>query len=349
MSPKSLAVLALATAASIALAVHAVQDRDEPIRSAASGGVLFPDLLDRLNDVRELRIAAPEGSFTVVNKDQVWSLAEKAGYPVDPDRVRQLGLALANLRLVEPKTADPGKLARLELEDPAGEGAKSRLIELEGPDGSAIASAVVGKPSPSLYGSGRGGVYVRRSGDNQAWLAAGELELPASAMELIGEDVVDLPTEQVARVVLDPAGTSPVTLARPDANGDFTVDVQLPEGRKLDPTKAEFLAGALSNLTMSDVTPASGLPAEGERRELRFETFDGLPITVQVATIGEGDAAVHWVTLGTAATSEADKANSPLATRIGELEGWAYQVPAYLADRLRGGLDTLLAEPTPAS
>ena len=356
MSPKSLAILALATAASIGLAVHAVQQRDVPVRSVAVGGPMFPGLIDRLNEVREVRIVAPAGTLTVVAKDQGWGLAEKAGYPVDPAQLRGLVLAVANLELVEPKTADPERLARPELEEPGGADAKSRLLELKGAEGAPLASVVVGKSSPSLYGSSVGGIYVRRGGENQAWLAAGDLNVPGDAMLLIGHDVVDLPAEQIARVVLLPQGAPPITLARADATAEFTVDTALPEGRKLDPVKVEFLTSVLSGLTASDVEPASGLPANATRHELRFETFDGMPLDLALVTVGEGDAAKHWLTVGTAATvpaaaapaqPETAQSGPSLAERIGKLEGWAYQVPDYLAERFTSGLDGLLAEPQP--
>ena len=358
MSPKSLAILALATAASIGLAVHAVQQRDLPVRSVAVGGPMFPGLIDRLNEVREVRIVAPAGTFTVVAKepDQGWGLAEKAGYPVDPTQLRGLVLAVANLELVEPKTADPARLARLELEEPGSAEAKSRLLELKGADGAPLASVVVGKSSPSLYGSSVGGIYVRRGGENQAWLAAGDLNVPGDAMLLIGHDVVDLPGEQVARVVMLPQGAPPITLARADATAEFTVDAALPEGRKLDPVKVEFLTSVLSGLTASDVEPATSLPAGAKRHDLRMETFDGVPVEVGLTTVGEGESAKYWLTLATSAPAaapagadpaQASPAEPSLVERIGKLEGWAYQVPDYLAERLTGGLDGLLAEPQP--
>jgi Domain of unknown function (DUF4340) len=352
MSPKSLAILALATAASVGLAAHAVQQRDLPVRSMPAGGAMFPDLLDRLNELREVRIVGPDGTLTVVSKDQGWALAEKAGYPVDPAQLRSLGLAVANLQLVEAKTADPARIARLELEEPGATDAKSRLVELKGAEGAPLASVVVGKRSPSLYGSGRGGIYVRRNGENQAWLAAGELDIPSDAMLLIGQDVVDVPADQIARVILQPESGAPITLARAEAEAEFTVDAALPEGRKLDPVKVEFLAGVLAGLTMTDVQPATELPAAATRDQLRFETFDGLPVEVQLATIGEGETAEYWLTLRTSAptaTPDPIKEASPLADEIRKLDGWAYQVPAYMADRMKGGLDGLLAEPTPAS
>ena len=180
MSPRNFAILALATVASIALAAHAVSQRDTPLRVEAAGEAMFPGLLDRLNEVREVRITMPGGqAHGDGRRTRAGPWRRRADYPVDPAKVRDLALALANLQLVEAKTADPERLERLELEEPGADGAKSRLVELLGGDGAPLAAAVVGKASPSLYGGGRGGVYVRRAGDNQAWLAGGELDLPA--------------------------------------------------------------------------------------------------------------------------------------------------------------------------
>ena len=167
MSPRNFAILVLATVASVALAVHAVARRDVPVQSEANGQALFPGLLDRLNQISVVRITGPEGKLTMDQADGRWVLAEKSNYPVDSATVRNLALGLANLQLVESKTADPARLPRLELDDPGAGGAKSKLIELAGGDGAPLAAAVVGKSSPSLYGGGRGGVYVRRADDEQ--------------------------------------------------------------------------------------------------------------------------------------------------------------------------------------
>ena len=171
-----------------------------------------------------VRIATPAGKLTVKAENQAWILAEKAGYPVDPAKVRALVLGLANLQLVEAKTANPQRLERLDLQEPTAEGSASRMVELMGGDGASLAAAVVGKASPSLYGGGRGGVYVRRAADNQAWLAAGELDVPSDAMTMIDTELVDMPLDQVARVILRTSDGAAVTLSRPDAGAEFTTD-----------------------------------------------------------------------------------------------------------------------------
>ena len=350
MSPKSFAVLAGAAALSLGLAAWAVVDRDVPVVSAPASQALFPRLLDHVNDVRAVKLVTPDGPLTVQGADGVhWTLAEKGGYPVEQKQIRDLVLALANLQLLEAKTDDPKLLKRLELEEPGAEGAKSRSVTLDDTAGKPLAAAVVGKPKPGLYGGGRGGVYVRRAGDNQAWLAAGELDLPSDALALLNHEVIDIPQAQVARVTLQPAGGEPILLQRPDAKTTaFTTDAPLPEGRALDSAKVEELAGTLANLTLEDVKPASALPVPADASHARFETFDGLVVDVTLVRVGDGDAAENWLELAVQpiAGGQPMKEAEALKTKT---DGWAYKVGPYLADRLRGGLDQLLASPPGAS
>ena len=359
MSPRSFVLLVLATGASVALAVSAVVQQERPQRSVAAGEALFPGLLDRLNDVHEIAMVGPEGTLTVRAQDGGWRLAEKSGYPVPPERVRALALGVAGLELVEAKTADPARLPRLELEEPAGEGAKSRRIELRGGDGEPIAAAVVGKASPSLYGGGRGGVYVRRAGEDQAWLAAGELELPSDAMDLLDPEVLDLPLAEVAQVTLVRAGEPVLALTRGDESADFASDATLPEGRKLDPVKIEALAGALAGLRMSDLRPAGTVPAAADAPRGRFESFDGLVVTATLSQQGEGEDQESWLVLAAevaAAPVEppnedagGPNAQERAAAITAATAGWAFQIPGYLAERFDDRLEDLLAEPTPGS
>ena len=368
MSPKSFAILAAAAAVSVALAVAAVLSRDLPATTAAaSEEPLFPGLLDRVNEVRTVRITAPGRTLTAQAGEKGWTLAEKGGYPVQPREVRELVLGVANLKLVEAKTADQARLKRLELEDPTAEAAKSRQVALLGEGGAPIATVVVGKSKPGLYGGGRGGVYVRRAGEQQSWLAAGELDVPDDALDLVDQTVVDIPAEQVAQITLHPAGgAAPIRLHRPDAAAEtFAVDAALPEGRALDPGSVDQVAGALAGLTLQDVKPATELAVPADAPRSRFETFDGVAVEATVATLGEGDAAERWVFLEastveppTVPAASAAKPSDPAETaqgktpesRAAELNswtrGWAFRVAPYLADRLAGvgGLDALLAE-----
>lgn len=362
MSPRSFLLLAGAAVVSVGLAVHAVTSRDRPLTAASLNEPLFPGLFDRLNEVRTVRITAPGTMLTVETDGQGWRLAEKGGHPVPAAEVRELVLALANLQLVEAKTARPERLKRLELEEPGGGDASSRRVELLDGDGRGIAAAVIGRTRPGLYGGGRSGVYVRRAGEEQAWLAAGMIEVPTEPLDLLDSAVLDVPPESIARVTLGVDGPAPVAIRRSDAaTSDFTVDAAVPAGRAIDRDKVERIAGALGGLTMQDVRPAAETTFPAEARRVRYETSDGLVLDLAIAASGEGDAAEHWVQVtadsrpATAPAPTAEPAASgtapvekPASERAkalnARLAGWAYKIPAHAGERLGADLDDLLAD-----
>jgi hypothetical protein len=364
-----------------------VVSRDVPLTARAVGERLEPGLMARANEVREVRITGPgKAKVTIRAEGDLWRVVEKGGYPAKPAEVRKLVLQLANLELVEAKTALPERLPRLELEDPGAEAAKSRRIELLGEGGAPIAAAVVGKTRFGLYGGGRSGVYVRRPDAPQAWLTAGGLELPTDALDLVDMQVIDVPVAEVARVTLG-VGQEAIRVHRPQTGDqNFTVEAPVPAGRELDPAKVEEVAGMLAAVSLQDVKPAAELALPPDARRSRVETFDGLAVDVTVARVGEGEGAEHWVQLAAAAVAptvppapaspappstlpeaaaaapaeEAAATAPPAAAKPaatspaaraeelnGRLKGWAFKVQPYLGERLGASLEALLAEKEP--
>src|SRR5690606_40977830 len=65
--------------------------------------------------VAKIVLSSPEGTITLVRETgDRWSALERYGYPVDPARVRNLVVTLADMRLIERKTAQPEYYDRLE-------------------------------------------------------------------------------------------------------------------------------------------------------------------------------------------------------------------------------------------
>ena len=112
----------------------------------------------------------------------------------------------------------------------------------------------------------------------------------------------------------------------------------------------------------------TAVPMPADTPRARFETRDGIVVTVTSKVEGEADKEVHWLAFqvgegqpvaadapeakpeGEAKPAEAAK---PPAERVAELqrrlEGWEFQIPNYVAERLAYGRDKLLAKPEGAS
>lgn len=358
MSPKGFTILAGATAIAVALAAWSVVDRDMP--GGATPGAEQPvvaGLVDRLNDVSSIVIESSEGKLSLRRNDPSgWTVVERGGYPADPAKVRDLALGVAGLRLVEAKTAASDRLPRLEVEEP-GPGAKSKRVDLLDAQGAPLAALVVGKTRFGLYGGGRSGIYVRRAGEPQAWLAAGQLDVPTAAMDLVEREFVSVQPNELARVTLGADGPSPVVMAKAAAGDEaFTLRTPPTAGRPADPEKLERLGSSLIALTMQEVKPAGELQPHADAPRARFETWDGLIIDVRTVVVGEGEGARHWALFTPssgppigppppAAAQSPSTANERAAAMEPILEPWAFELPSYLAERMAWTLDDLTAAP----
>ncbi|HED66515.1 MAG TPA: hypothetical protein ENJ09_13295, partial [Planctomycetes bacterium] len=65
----------------VAVAAAAVMWQRNETSGAQEKGIVFPELLDHVNDVAQLRIQGPESSVTLERGDDGWGLVERGGYP----------------------------------------------------------------------------------------------------------------------------------------------------------------------------------------------------------------------------------------------------------------------------
>src|SRR5690349_10307876 len=91
----------------------------------SGGKLMFADLAPRLQDAARIEIVHQDNTTTIVKHDDIWGLADRGGYRVQPSKLRGMLTALTELRLVEPRTTDPAQFSRLGLEDPKEKAATS--------------------------------------------------------------------------------------------------------------------------------------------------------------------------------------------------------------------------------
>lgn len=371
MSPKAFASLAGAAMLAVALAGWSILTRDVPLTATSLDQPLFPGLVDRLEQVAEIEAQTGSGTVTLRRDGDVWRVEQRHGFPANGSEVRAVARGLAALQIVEAKTAAEERLPRLELDAPGREDAKGRRVTLKDANGTVLAAAILGKTRYDLYGGGRGGIYVRRDGESQAWLAAGEIELPADDLGWIDTTVVDLPEYRIRSVTLGAGGSDPIVLSRADDTQDFALD-RVPEGRKADADELSRVAATLASLTLQDVKPAAVKQVPDDAPLARFETFEGQVVAIRLLVEGEGDAVEHWVQLTAeppagppavsspqepspagAADGEAAEAKRDPAAETARLAqrfaGWTFKVPRWVTDRLLVTRDDLLEPQTPSA
>lgn len=333
---KQRTIVALGSAAVLSIAAALMLSPDTGVRTPPGAGkVVFEDLAARLGSATRIEISKHDARLTLERRGDAWIAADRGGYPVRPERVRELLVGLTEVRLLEPRTADPAMHDRLGVEDPSKPGSAGLLVRVEGEGGTPLAELVVGRRRVRTQGNLPESAYIRRPAEAQAWLAEGRLPVDADPQLWLDRDVVNLPAARVREVTVRRTDEEPLVLTRGDATEGAKLTLSAPAGfQATDESAVEDVTRALELVTFLDVRAEAD--AAGETvGESRFTLSDGLAVVV--AASREGDHL--WLRLRAEATSgdaqaEAERLNA-------RWRGWAYQVAAWKEKALLPRLNDL--------
>jgi len=319
MKSQSLRWLVIAAVVALGAALYATSVR-QPVAEAGLGVKLYPDLGAKLNDVTAVRIYGAGDKQTVdIEKSAAgWTVTERAGFPADVGRVRELLLALAKARTIERKTEIATKLPALGLEDLTAPTATGKRLELTGTP--QPVSLIIGK-SPDDHSS-----FVRRAGEAQSWQVDVALHAESDPRHWLQSKILQVPPPRVRAVETQLTGGPAWSVAKAAATDpDFAVS-GLPKGRELSsPAAANELASSLTALEVDDVR-ATGAAVTPAAAVTTLRTFDGLVVRIEGFTEGEQ----HFVRVAPSATSAATAA---VRTEVAGIErlthGYELEIPAY--------------------
>ncbi|MEQ8698534.1 MAG: DUF4340 domain-containing protein, partial [Bauldia litoralis] len=294
MRAKGFVAFTLVTAALIVGAVVAYPE--STTSNPEPGPRFFPALgPEAVNKVTSIKVTAKGETFTIERKGKAWVVADKGGYPARFEKVKEALVSLANLRRFEEKTKDKDRLHKLDLEDPKAKGAASKRLTVAA-DGKTVADVIVGKSNDKDILFGRSLVYVRMPDSNQAWLAIGDPKLEDTALGWIDKTLFDVKTARIKKIdqKLADGGEIVVEKSKPE-DKEFTL-ANLPDGREIKNARfLRYIAEGLDNLKLEDVMPASKIDfAKKPAGSAVFRTFDGLVVTVKLATVGEKKDEKTW-------------------------------------------------------
>jgi len=339
MQRNSLIALLIVTLAAVVLAVVSGSGGG-PNSNPLTGRPVLADLASHLGEVAQVTLVHGADKTTLIRRDNQWVVSERQDYPADAEKLRQLLLGLAGLTYVEPKTKEAQNYPRLQVEDAGAPNSQSTLITVSGAQGALLGEVIAGKRLVDALGGGDDGVYVRKPGDAQSWLARGTLDL-SGASGWLDPALADLPADGVKEVLLTSPDNSRLTIARAQPGDPFTL-AELSKNRKLRSDDAlDGVASALGGLQLTDVAPASGFvwPKTGTYHA-SFIFFNGLVVTADLADQDKTSWA-RFIATGTGdATAQAKQLNDNFAN-------WVYVLPAFKVDLLKTRLADLLPAPSP--
>lgn len=324
MKPVTAFALLLLGAASVAGGLQ-LRPRIEATPQGA-GRLMFPGIAEGLARAQRIVVTGSGKSSTLVRQDGRWTLAERGSYPVQPQKMRALLAGLTELRLLEPRTADPVSFARLGVDDPATPSSTAVAMKVSAGDGTVLADLLLGHRSQRSQGGLPETVYVRRPAETRVWLAEGRIPADADPQSWLIRDILDISADRIAHITVI-HGTDKLDFTR---SGDAMMLANPPAG-KLDEYRLGEVAKALEGVTLADVRPGA-LPGTPAGNAI-VTTTDGLVITVSVSREDQK----LWASF---------TASGIGAETLQGLQGWAFQLPEWRQAALVPALSDLIgAEP----
>lgn len=346
IKPHQFIVLAGGTAVSLLLAVGLYFGANRWSAGTVEGDPFLPELAAQTGKIAGVAVTQGGGKLTVQATGKGWTVQERDGYPAKSEAVRTLLLALAEAKLIEAKTASAGKLALLELEDPAAKDAKSRGVRLTDASGKELANVVIGKTRWDAFGSGRGGIYVRRQNQTQSWLATGDPKVTSSITDWVDTKIVSNDVAKITRLTLEHPGEEPLVIEKgapeapkppapgagdakaapaPPVSKDTKFHLaKMPEGKKLKKdASVDQIVDVFSSLDLEDVRKLAATPPGDMVSVLKLEQTGAPTLTVRARKDGK-DLKQTWISVEAAGTDEATrKAADAINARA---KGWEFRI-----------------------
>jgi hypothetical protein len=342
---RTLGRLAAVTALVVLAAVAAILVRQDATVTALKDTRAFPGLEDRIPDIARIEMSwSRDGAVeqvTVARDDGIWRILEQGGYPADTGRVRDFVLSLAELKLVEAKTADPERYARLGVADVSDAGSEATRVRMLGRDGDVLADVLIGKERAS--GTGAPMVYIRPAAEARSWLALGRVDDVQRAASWADNTVIDIGADRIQEIHLTgPDGK--VLEVRRTGEGEKPFELMnMPEDREFATfyTLNEITDG-LAKLSFEEVRAMGEVAFEPSLGNAIYQTRSGLTVIVDFAEVPGKDGAVQtWTHFSINVAPDAtEEAKSFAEAHKERLSQWAYRLSASRTERLRHTLET---------
>ncbi|MCA9298681.1 MAG: DUF4340 domain-containing protein, partial [Phycisphaerales bacterium] len=277
---------------------------------------------------------APEGDLDLRRESGAWVIEN--GYPATFEQVKKTLVAIADLEIIEEKTSNPERYARLGVQDPTGDDAgddqpSPRVLSLFDDSGAVVASLLIGKTEPG------GRAYVRVPGQATSWLVEGDLTLQATRTTWVETEVLAIGRDRIRSVVIEHPDQTIILGPNSETDTNFDILNLPPDLAPLRDGVGNNTAYALSYVALTDVAPVGDVDFTDAARGT-WQLDNGVAIVVW--TRMEDDHA--WIRIEAVAPDDATQdALDEVESLNGRLGGWAFRIAAFKAGYLAETLERL--------
>lgn len=324
MTPKSFIAFTSVTAILVVAAAWSVAQRPASTTIDKNRPFVFVGLDEKLNDVASVEIKNVTRQFTVKRVGDRWGIGELKGYPANFEKVKTVLVQLAQLRYLEQKTSDPERFERLNLRDVSEKGAKSTKLTVKDKGGKILAEGLLGRENSELFGTDRGGMYMRIGGKKESWLIEGLVKLGEGPSDWVSKKIIDIKSGAMRELAITSPKGGVVRVGRKAAKDkNFTLG-DIPAGkRQRGEWETNQMPKAFEGLDLIDLKRADEVDFGQGTYKGRWHTFDGLIIQSEAAKIGKK----YWVRLSASTEKNADEVTKKRAEQINARhKGYVYEI-----------------------
>ena len=262
--------------------------------------------------VTSVVITDKDGTVTLQQKDEQWSVAERDGFAAKFEDIKKLVTGSVTLKSLRTIRASKSQRGRFELIDPVVEKENSGIkIEFKGAEGAELKTVLLGKKTGSQPGANPGSPFG--SNDNQRFvLVDGKInsieidfssplnDIAADPSEWLQKDEF-IKIEKIKSVTFtQPDATNSWSLTREKEGDDMTL-VDAKEDEKLDSSKGNSAGRVFGFANFDDVASKSAKPEDrgmDKAVAASIETFEGYTFAIKMSKSGED----HYMTVNAAGT-----------------------------------------------
>ena len=263
-------------------------------------GTLGQPLLKGLKaaDIASISIREPKAAITLQRKDAAWTIAERAGFPADLERVRDLVVKAIELKIGQVEPIGAADRARLKVDD------SGTRVEFKTADGKVIGSLLVGKkyfksePDNPDRAIGDGRFVLLPHEEKTVFIVSDPMaQATAKTAEWIAR--TGFAAEKVKTLQVSPPEGEGWKIERAADNAAWKL-AGAKSGETLEITRANAAAYSLSSIELADVAPRDSRAEDtglDKPTVVTATTFDALTYTLRIGKL-EGDN--YYATVGIA-------------------------------------------------
>jgi len=255
-----------------------------PENVGALGRELFKGL--KAADIAAIRIAEPKATLTLQRKEERWVIAERAEFPADLSKVRELVVKAIGLKVGQSEPLGEKDRARLNLD------ASGTRVEFNGADGKPLGTLIVGKKyfkreveSPDkAIPDGR---FVALPGEAGTAYLVGDALTQATTKSAEWIDRTSFQVEKIKTLEVRYPGEGGWRIERPADNAEWKLAGANP-AEKLDISRANAASYSLQLLELADVAPKDA-PNTGLDQPVAVDatTLEGASYAIKVGKLAK--------------------------------------------------------------